>query len=210
MPKWLCPIPRCAIWVFAPATPPVHVKALNPQFQTKDPHCPNHLVDLVWTPDEVARVAIGGVVAPTAQIGTRDPMKGILVAHHNGNVPIYCDLHQRKHISGGNWPGSVPEDKPKFLPAVYNQNNLALGTLLANAVPWDSCKDVGGVDLIFDCGKSVVGTDGESDILVQGGFQDGGAVITFHAYPVEKAGKQANTYKSAKAKNRLFKIDVAV
>jgi hypothetical protein len=184
------------------------VKALNPEFQAKDPHCPHHLVDLEWTPD--AEAAVGGtpvVAIVLAKIGTRDAMKGILVAHHNA-IPIYCDLHQRKHISGGNWPGDTKEDKPKFLSGVYNQSQLALGTKLATAVPWDACKDIGGVDIIFDCGRSVVGTEGETDILLQGGFQNGGSVITFHAYPVAQAGSQANTYKSAKAKNRFFKIDL--
>lgn len=210
MPKWICPVPNCAIWALAPATRPVHAAAPNPAFQAKDPHCPTHLMDLVWTADEGANEAAAtGPTVPLAAIGTRDAMMGILVEHF-GRVPIFCDMHQRKHISGGNWPGSTPQDKPLFLPSVYSQSNLTLGSQMARAVPWDSCRDRGGVDIIFDCGRFVVGTDGETDILVQGGFatHKGEPVITFHGYPVKNEGKQANTFKSAKLKNRIFTLQL--
>ena len=134
-------------------------------------------------------------------------MMGILIGHF-GTVPIWCDYHQRKHISGGAWPGDVPQDKPIFLSTVFNQTNLRVGTLMAATVPWARCQDKGGVDIIFDCGTYVVGTDGETDILLQGGFTTHKAkpAITFHAYPVKNEGKQANTFKSAKLKERIFPL----
>ena len=210
MATWKCPIPKCTTSVLAPDIRPVHAKAPNPAFQAKDPHCPIHLVDLEWTPDPVKTAHTTTVpTGPLAAVGTRDAMMGILVGHF-GSVRIWCDMHQRKHISRGNWPGSVPQDKPIFLESVFNQTNLKLGSDLANAVPWDTCRDKGGVDVIFDCGRFVVGTDGETDILVQGGFTShkSEAVIAFHAYPVKNEGSQANTFKSAKLKNRIFTLQL--
>jgi hypothetical protein len=207
MPKWICPVPNCPTWALAPATRPVHAKAPNPSFQAKDPHCPTHLIDLVWTPDSGATATDVEPTGPLAAIGSRDAMMGILVGHF-GTVPIWCDLHQRKHISGGAWPGSTPQDKPLFLSSVYNQSNLTLGSQMVRAVSWDTCRDTGGVDIIFDCGTFVVGTDGETDILLQGGFttQKSQPCISFHAYPVKNEGKQANTFKSAKLKNRILTL----
>jgi hypothetical protein len=195
------------VWVGAPTVRPVHAKAANPNFQAKDPHCPTHLVDLVWTPDPGEAAVETGEEVQLDAIGTRDAMMGILVEHF-GNVPIWCDLHQRKHISGGKWPGGVPQDKPIFLESVYTQGNLRVGSLMARSVPWDTCRELGGVDVIFDCGRFVVGTDNETDNLLQGGFttHKGKPVIAFHAYPVKNEGKQANTFKSAKLKNRIFAL----
>lgn len=210
MPKWICPVPHCKTWAYAPKVRPVHVASPNPNFQAKDPHCPTHHLDLEWTPDagadEEEEVAPTG---PLGAVGSRDAMMGILVGHF-GRVPIWCDFHQRKHISGGAWPGDVPQDKPIFLSAIYNQTNLRVGSLMVATVPWDRCRDIGGVDVIFDCGRHVVGTDGETDILLQGGFttHKGAPAISFHAYPVKNEGKQANTFRSAKLKDRIFPLTI--
>ena len=207
MAKWICPVQHCKIWANAPAVRPLHAKAPNPAFQGKDPHCPIHHLDLEWTPDEEEAETTAAATGPLAAVGTRDAMMGILIGHF-GTVPIWCDYHQRKHISGGAWPGDVPQDKPIFLSTVFNQTNLRVGTLMAATVPWARCQDKGGVDIIFDCGTYVVGTDGETDILLQGGFTTHKAkpAITFHAYPVKNEGKQANTFKSAKLKDRIFPL----
>ena len=52
MAKWLCPAKGCQQYALAPSVRPVHALAANPSLQTKDPHCPVHYCDLIWTPDE--------------------------------------------------------------------------------------------------------------------------------------------------------------
>jgi hypothetical protein len=207
MAKWKCPKVGCNIWALAPDTRPVHELAHNPNFQAKDPHCPVHHVDLVWTADETA--AQDDPDAPIPGMGMRDAMMGIKVGQF-GQIPIYCDYHQRKHISGGNWPGDVPQDKPLFLADLFNQKNLRVGALMAKTVPWGTCRDKGGVDIIFDCGTFVVGTDKETEILLQGGFNSfkGGEVIAFHAYPIKNEGTQAKAFKTCKLNNRIFRLQL--
>jgi hypothetical protein len=207
MAMWKCPVQHCTVFALAPPQRPVHAVAANPMFQAKDPHCPTHLVDLQWTPDpepeDVAQIggAAGAVHVP-------DPKYGIQVSTFNGATPIYCDLHQRKHVYRGNWPGDVPVDKPLFKSGIYDRSNLGLCTLLADSVPWERLRGKkGGGDVIFDCGKSVVGTRGETFILLQGGFQ--GSIITFHAYPVELDNKRMNTYKSCQSQNFVFNLNVS-
>ncbi len=213
MPKWICPRKNCAIWTYAPEVRPVHVTAANPEFQAKDPHCPEHKCELLYTAD-----ALSGPVSPSAatgsqlhKIGTDDKSFGILVAYHADSVPVYCDRHQRKHIANGSWPGDTKMDKPVFLSHLFNRNQLTLCSKIASAVPWSRFKNInGGIDVIFNCGKTVVGTEKETDILVQGGWQGGkdARLITFHAYPVENSGTQANTFRSCK-ENGLY-LDLSV
>lgn len=213
MAKWICPFWGCDVWAYAPNVRPVHPKTANPNFQGKDPHCPVHQVDLTYTQD----VPSGPVLPKTSgaqhqhKIGTIDDKLGILVGVTGHQVPIYCDYHQRKHVYKGIWPGSTPTDKPVFLAELYNQNELTLCSKIATSVPWEKFQNAsGGVDIIFNCGKTVVGTEGECDILVQGGFQKekGEAVITFHAYPIERSGSQARTFKSCEAKGNYLDIDI--
>jgi len=220
MPEWICPEEGCPIWVFAPEVRPIHAIAPNPNFQAKDPHCPIHKVPLVWTPDAVQSAPDLGVasttapnlaVASTTKIGFVHEKLGILVTRFE-NLDVYCDYHQRKHVYNGKWPGGVPTDKPVFLPRIYNQDNLGLCTYLADSVPWGNFRTViGGVDIIFDCGRTVVGTENETYILVQGGFQKEGRgyVITFHAYPVDNDGPRQSTFRSCKLNDRLFPLTEA-
>lgn len=211
MPKWICPVPTCDIWAFAPSVRPVHARAANPFMQAKDPHCPKHGCDLEYTPDGPGR-PMAFKTAPVRRldaIGTVDKKLGILVAVHADTVPIYCDYHQRKHVYLGNWPGQTPTDKPVFLGDLFSQSELTLCKRIAAAVPWGRFEhSVGGIDIIFDCGRSIVGTAGETDILVQGGWQKekDGPVITFHAYPIADAGSQANTFKSCKRDGRYLRL----
>ena len=121
--------------------------------------------------------------------------------------PIWCDEHQRKH-SNGPWPGSTPSDKPLFKKNIFDSQHLALPTLLATSVPWANfMTTIGGIDIIFDCGNSIVGTEGETYIWLQGGFQKD--KIIFQAYPVEDSGNQAKMIKNSKTSGRYFLIDVS-
>ena len=207
MAKWKCPVPGCDKWVLAPDVRPIHAHAPNPAFQAKDPHCPDHLVDLIWTADATAPSLLQPeVAASTEELGSVHKKLGILATRFQ-NHSVYCDYHQRKHVSGGNWPGGTPTDKPLFLPDIYNQKNLRLCKYLADSVPWGNFRTVvGGVDVIFDCGITVVGTANETHILLQGGFQKEGSVmvITFHAYPIEEEGPRVATFKSCRAKERFI------
>jgi hypothetical protein len=206
MPKWVCPVYGCDVWVYAPSKQPVHAIAPNPYFQAKDPHCPSHSCELVWKPDVVDTTP---TVEPTsiATTASVDQKNGIRVATYNGSTPVYCDYHQRKHISGGAWPGNTPVDSPLFLSSVFNRTNLGLCTLLATTIPWGRIpKRGGGVDAIFNCGATVVGTKGETDILVQGGWSDD--VITFHGYPIVESGTQAVAFTRARSSGFYFNITV--
>jgi hypothetical protein len=205
MPKWVCPVYGCDIWAYAPSEPPVHATSPNPNFQARDPHCPNHHCEMTWTPNVVF---VQEVVVLTS-VGTAPSVDedGIRVATYGGSTPIFCDNHQRKHISGGAWPGSTPVDKPLFLSAVYNRTNLGLCTLLATTIPWGRVPKLnGGVDAIFNCQGTVVGTNGETDILVQGGWA--GNIITFHAYPVIDTGTQSAAFRRARLEGWYFNITV--
>lgn len=213
MPRWICPVPKCTVWAFAPNVRPIHAQATNPSLQVKDPHCPTHYCDLEYTAD----VVVAPVATKTAsarfihKIGTIDDRLGILVAIHADAVPIYCDYHQRKHVHLGRWPGGTPTDKPVFKADLFHQGNLALCSKIAATVPWALFESrVGGIDVIFNCGNTVVGTKDETDILVQGGWQKekDGPVITFHAYPIEEAGSQANTFRSCKSDGRYLPLKV--
>lgn len=206
MPRWICPVPDCTIFALAPATRPVHAIAPNPAFQAKDPSCPIHYTDLIWTPDPQTAAPTGGTVTQgTNQIHT---MYGIQVGSLNGTTAIYCDLHQRKHVYLGRWPGDTPTDKPVFRSGVYDQQNLGLGFFLVAKVPWTMLNTRGGgVDIIFDCGQTAVGTEGETYILMQGGFQ--GSLITFHMYPVERDAKRSGTFRRCEESNLLFTVDVS-
>ncbi|MCK0121512.1 hypothetical protein MWU61_13245 [Loktanella sp. F6476L] len=213
MPKWICSTPWCDTWVFAPSVRPVHAVAPNPSMQARDPSCPKCQVPLEYTEDAiVAPIAPG--IAPGSQvhkIGTIHEKLGILVGLHNNLIPIYCDYHQRKHVSHGLWPGSVPTNKPVFLPNLFHQGELTLCSKLATSVPWGRfIGKRGGTDVIFDCGRTVVGTDGEQEILVQGGAQieKGETIITFHAYPVARNGSQASTYRSCEKDDRFLPLEV--
>jgi hypothetical protein len=205
MATWKCPERYCTVSALAPPKRPVHAVAANPNFQAKDPHCPVHHVDLIWTPDPEDVADTGG---PTGVAHVPNAKFGIMVSTYKAITPIYCDLNQRKHVSGGNWPGDVPTDKPLFKSKLYSRANLGLCILLADSVPWDKLKDViGGGDVIFDCGASQVGTQGETFILVQGGFQ--GSIISFHAYPVEHDAKRSGTFKRCKRDNLFLALNVA-
>jgi hypothetical protein len=206
MPKWKCPMYGCDVWVYAPSKQPVHATAPNPYFQAKDPHCPGHGCDLVWTADPVETQQETPVLTSTATTSVLDQKNGIQVATYNGSIPIYCDYHQRKHISGGAWPGNTPVDSPLFLSSVFSRSRLALCTLLATTIPWGRVPKIGGVDAIFNCGTTTVGTKGETDILVQGGWS--GNVITFHAYPIKEEGTQAVAFKRARSDGWYFTITV--
>lgn len=206
MPKWVCPMYGCDVWVYAPSRQPVHAIAPNPYFQSRDPHCPTHSCELVWTAD-VVEAAVTVELTSTAVTASVDPRDGIRVATYGGSTPIFCDYHQRKHISGGAWPGNTPVDSPLFLSSVYNRTNLGLCTLLATTIPWGRIpRRGGGVDAIFNCGSTVVGTRGETDILVQGGWAD--TAITFHAYPIVEEGTQAAAFTRARRENFYFNITV--
>lgn len=203
MARWECYVPRCTIYALAPDVRPIHAVAANPNFQAQDPHCPIHKGPLRYVPTViVAAVAANGAIhAPNAHYG-------IQVGTFNGATPIYCDQHQRKHVFNGNWPGGTPTEKPVFKSGIYDQNNLAIPTLIAAQVPWVKIKPgSGGADIIIDCGRSKVGTEGETYILVQGGPHDG--VITFHAYPVEEDQKRAPAFKAARKNDLFLTIDVS-
>jgi hypothetical protein len=202
MAKWVCYVDGCNVYALAPNVRPVHAEAPNPFFQAYDPHCPVHKIPLNWVPDFVAVAA-----TPTAQINAPNDFYGIQVGTFMGTTPIYCDQHQRKHVYGGNWPGSTSTDKPLFRSGIYNRNNLAIPELIAAQMPWAKIKvNSGGADAVFDCGKTVVGTEGETHILVQGGPQT--SRITFHAYPVEEDEKRAPAFKSARLKGLFMKLDL--
>ncbi len=204
MARWECYVPNCTIYALAPDVRPVHATSPNPNFQAQDPHCPIHKGPLRYVP----MVIVGGPTAATGNVNAPNAMYGIQVGTFNGATPIYCDQHQRKHFFGGNWPGSTAMDKPVFRSGIYDQNNLAIPTLIASQVPWVKIKpNSGGGDIILDCGKSKVGTEGETNILVQGGPHDG--VITFHAYPVEEDNKRAPAFKSARKNGLFLKFDVS-
>jgi len=197
MAKWICYVNGCEIFALAPDVRPEHPESPNPFFQASDPHCPVHKTPLRWTPD-----GGGGATASTGTVNAPNDFYGIQVGTFSGTTPIYCDQHQRKHVYGGNWPGSTKPDKPLYKSGIYDQNNLAIPKLLAAQVPWAKIRaNSGGADIVFDCGATVVGTQGESHILVQGGPHDG--VITFHSYPVEEDQKRAPAFRSAR-KNGLF------
>ena len=211
MPKWICPCWGCTVWVYAPPVRPIHPVAANPNFQARDPTCPTHKAPMEYTDDVPTGPVTVRMATQSHLFGTVDAKLGIRVGTFPGDVPIYCDYHQRKHVYLGRWPGSTKTDTPVFLGSIYSQDSLDLCSLLATSVPWGKCDVVGGVDIIFDCGKSVVGTEGETCILVQGGFQTEKSkrVITFHAYPIEEAGTQATTFRSCRQKSRHFKLDVS-
>lgn len=119
--------------------------------------------------------------------------------------PVWCDDHQRKH-SNGPWPGSTPSDKPLFKAGIYDSGHLALPMLVANAIPWDKVKPkIGGTDIVLYCSKAV-GTEGETEILVQGGFQKD--KFTFHCYPVEKDAKRKGAYTRSQNDYGIINLNV--
>ena len=106
MAKWICYVNGCEIFALAPDVRPEHPESPNPFFQASDPHCPVHKTPLRWTPD-------GGVgaTASTGTVNAPNDFYGIQVGTFSGTTPIYCDQHQRKHVYGGNWPGSADPSK---------------------------------------------------------------------------------------------------
>lgn len=226
MARWICPTPGCSIWTYAPAQRPKHPIAPNPNFQTTDPHCPVHKEALEYrlNDDFVPSFVVPAFVpattssssssssSPKPDIGSVHDKLGVLVTRFE-HLDVYCDYHQRKHVYKGHWPGQVPTDKPVYKEGIYDLAHLRLCKFVANSVPWGDFRTVvGGVDIIFDCGQTVVGTNGETYILLQGGFQKDGAthVITFHSYPVDDDGPRKNTFRSCKEHKRFFVLkDVA-
>ena len=131
---------------------------------------------------------------------------GTFTAPGGGTFIIYNDLHQRKHVQGF-WPGDTKPDKPLFRAGIYDANNLAIAQLIASSLPWGLFQNrMGGIDVIFNCGRSVVGTDKETDILVQGGFQ--GDKITFHCYPVEEDSKRSGVFRQCKRDGRYLNLNL--
>jgi hypothetical protein len=82
-----------------------------------------------------------------------------------------------------------------------------LATRLAKIIPWDRVSKHGGVDLVFNCGKTEVGTLGETDIQVQAGWT--GSAMTFHGYPIFRDSLRASLIAKAEQNNLSFVMDVS-
>lgn len=108
---------------------------------------------------------------------------GPVVTKTVGTATVLIDSHQGKHVVGV-WPGYTGQKGAQFLTAYVSGGDASFLWDI-----WDAVKGttVGGTatqgDVLVDCGKTKIGTGGETVVWVQWG-KDSKAQYCFHAYPV--------------------------
>lgn len=143
--------------------------------------------------------------------GQADTSKGIFIMQHTPSggsaIDVWCDLHQRKHVVNGDWPGDTKSEGGWFKSALLSRSNPALARAVAQAVNWGLVTGPAGKDFFFDCGASVVGTAGETYVWAQCyAALAKGAVSTyaFHVVPFDEAHRLYS-----KQKKNMVALDVS-
>src|ERR1700749_3273126 len=119
MAIWKCPVPNCTFSVGAPDKEPSFSVPAWSKAKPGPPTCPDHYVPTTWMGDTTngKEEQQDSVFGDTTYV--QNPLYGVHVGSNNLG-DIYCDFHQRKHVTGGLWPGKVPVDKPRFKNAIFH------------------------------------------------------------------------------------------